>query len=129
MFAIGPSVFGQQWHEDLNTASRIATAENKKVLMYFSVNEHCETCRKLEQDFFSSTEFLNYASANLVLVKPKFSAQVAYEEKAEKLQIVEKYNKDGFFPHIVLLDASLKILKRAPLYQGEDAARYLQHLR
>jgi len=54
---------------------------------------------------FKSPEFLAFADDNYVMVKIDFSYQQDDKEQLQKnLLIVEKYNKDGFFPHVVVFE-------------------------
>ena len=123
------AAYAQQWESDLQHAARTAASSQKKILLYFSVNELCEVCRNLERDVFASPEFLSFAADHFVMVRPSFSDADSFEEKSEKLLIVEKYNKDGFFPHVVILDRHLKILGKMPVYNGESASEVIATLR
>ena len=57
----------QQWQKDLDLGLKAASQQNKKVLLFFSVPEHCDTCVKLEQKVFQSPEFLAFAAKALSL--------------------------------------------------------------
>lgn len=122
----------QQWQNDLDSGLKTAAQQNKKVLLFFSVPEHCDTCVKLEQKVFQSSEFLAYAEANYVLVKIDFSYQSEDLSKAQlekNLLIVEKYNKDGFFPHVVVLNTAAKIAGKASVYNNETPLEYVSLLK
>jgi thioredoxin-related protein len=122
----------QQWQKDLDLGLKAATQQNKKVLLFFSVPEHCDTCVKLEKRIFQSPEFLAFAEANYVLVKIDFSYQsedLSKEELEKNLLIVEKYNKDGFFPHVVVLNAAAKITLKTSVYDNETPQEYLSLLK
>jgi thioredoxin-related protein len=122
----------QQWQKDLDLGLKAATQQNKKVLLFFSVPEHCDTCVKLEKKIFQSPEFLAFAEANYVLVKIDFSYQsedLSKEELEKNLLIVEKYNKDGFFPHVVVLNAAAKITLKTSVYDNETPQEYLSLLK
>lgn len=121
----------QQWHTDLQLGLKEAAKQNKKVLLFFSVPERCEVCNKLERNIFKSPEFIEFASENYVLVRIDFSyeAQELTKDQLEKnLLIVEKYNKDGFFPHVVLLNKEAKIIKKMEVYTRETPEQYLSLL-
>ena len=122
----------QQWQSDLQIGLKEAAQQNKKVLLFFSVPEHCDTCVKLEKKVFQSPEFLAFAEANYVLVKIDFSYQSEDLSKAQlekNLLIVEKYNKDGFFPHVVVLNAAAKITLKTSVYNNETPQEYLSLLK
>lgn len=122
----------QQWQKDLEIGLKTATQQNKKVLLFFSVPEHCDTCVKLERKVFQSPEFLTFAEANYVLVKIDFSYQsedLSKEQLEKNLLIVEKYNKDGFFPHVVVLNTAAKITLKTSVYNNETPQEYLSLLK
>jgi thioredoxin-related protein len=127
-----PKSKAQQWQNDLQIGLKEAAQQNKKVLLFFSVPERCESCNKLEQNIFKSPEFIEFASENYVLVKIDFSydAQELTKAQLEKnLLIVEKYNKDGFFPHVVVLNKDAKITNKVDVYNRETPQQYLSLLR
>ena len=122
----------QQWQKDLDIGLKEAAQQNKKVLLFFSVPEHCDTCVKLEQKVFKSPEFLAFASDNYVLVKIDFSYEqegLSKDQLEKNLLIVEKYNKDGFFPHVVVLNKEAKIAGKAGVYNNETPYEYMSLLK
>jgi len=122
----------QQWQKDLDLGLKAAAQQNKKVLLFFSVPEHCDTCVKLEKKIFQSPEFLAFAESNYVLVKIDFSYQsedLSKEQLEKNLLIVEKYNKDGFFPHVVVLNTAAKITLKTSVYNNETPQEYLSLLK
>jgi thioredoxin-related protein len=128
IFISAPAI-AQAWETDLNKAFREAEAQNKNVLLFFSVADACETCRRLDNNVFQSEEFLAYAKENLVLVKLDFGNTSNTNDKAEQLLVVEKYNKDGFFPWVVLINKNEHIVGKASLYEGQSAAKYVNDLK
>jgi|SRR5690606_32405120 len=118
----------QEWNTDLESAKREAARNGRKVLLYFSAAERCTPCQDLEQNVMSSVEFTTYAAKHFVLVKPVFDDTAPMIEKAENLLIVEKYNKDGFFPWVVILDASGKVINKVGQYNNESPIQYLKRL-
>ena len=127
-----PESQAQQWQNDLQIGLKEAAQQNKKVLLFFSVAERCDACNKLEQNIFKSQEFIEFASENYVLVKIDFSyeAQELTKDQLEKnLLIVEKYNKDGFFPHVVVLNKEAKVIKKMEVYTRETPEQYLSLLK
>ena len=121
----------QQWHEDLDAALSLANAENKKVMLFFTVPDACDSCTALEENVLESDEFKKYA-ANYVLARADFQHSIKHpvtaESKAKNLLIVEKYNKDGFFPLMVILDKSARIIGSRGTYNGESSSEYIASL-
>lgn len=117
----------QEWNPDLESAKLSALTSNKRILLYFSA-ESCEPCQNLEETVFKSDEFRAYAERHYILTRPVFNESASLTEKAEQLLIIEKYNKDGFFPWVVILDSSGKILNKVGQYDGERPLAYLKKL-
>ena len=120
-----PQIYAQEWVNDLDVAFKEAEADNKRVLLYFSVPDACDICKQLEENVLQSDEFQAYAKANFVLAQPDFRESLSMAEKAENLLIVEKYNKDGFFPLVVVLDKNAKVLGKTGIYNNETPRQYL----
>ena len=119
----------QQWHKDLDLAVNKAAHAQKMVLLLFSLPEACERCEKLEKNVIASDEFKAYAKEYFVLAKPDFSESASIETKTDNLLIVEKYNKDGFFPWVVILDSNAKVLGKIGLYNDESPGEYIDKLK
>lgn len=117
--------FSQEWIADLDVALQQASEVDKPVLLYFSVPEACIPCEKLEEKVFSSKEWIDFVQQNYVLARPQFESTASFEKKAENLLIVEKYNKDGFFPYVVILDKSGKIVGKTGTYNNEPPETYI----
>ena len=122
------TVKSQEWHKDLNKALKEAAASNKKVLLYFSVPEACDECIMLEKNIWKSEEFNEFAKNRYVLAKADFSQAVSMEDRAENLLIVEKYNKDGFFPLVVILSKDGRVLGKNGNYNNETPQAYISLL-
>jgi thioredoxin-related protein len=132
LWVSSPTCTAQQWQNDLQVGLKEAAQMNKKVLLFFSVPERCDACNRLERNIFKSPEFIEFASENYVLVKIDFSyeAEELSKDQLEKnLLIVEKYNKDGFFPHVVVLNKDAKITNKVCVYTRETPQQYLSLLR
>jgi thioredoxin-related protein len=122
-------ITAQEWNKDLDAATREAAAKDKKILLLFSIPESCGVCEKLEKNVLQSEEFKAYAKENYILIRPDFSESASFETKADNLLIVEKYNKDGFFPFVVILDKNAKVLGSTGLYNNETPQQYISKLR
>ena len=123
---------GQKWQQSIEQALAEAEINNKKILLFFSVSEQCDNCVQLEKNVFSSDAFIAYANENYILVKMDFSdnAETATAEVMQKnLLIIEKYNKDGFFPLVVVLNKDLKVLGKTGLYENETPDQFISQIR
>lgn len=119
----------QTWTTDLQIALSEANRQNKKVLLYFTVPEACDSCLSLEKNVFASAEFYEFASENYILAKADFSGDIDQQTKQDNLLIVEKYNKDGFFPLVVVLDKNSKVLGKSGVYNNELPSDYINKLK
>lgn len=120
--------FSQEWKTNLKDAFTESKISGKDVLLFFSVSETCEACIELEETVFQTTEFKGYASENYILVKQDFQAAKGTNIE-ENLLIVEKYNKDGFFPWVVIISKDGKVLGNIGVYNGESSHQYVDKLR
>ena len=119
--------YSQLWKTDLKDAFKEASVSGKEVLLFFSVSETCPTCDKLEETVFQSTDFKNFASENYILVKQDFNSGKS-DNLEENLLIVEKYNKDGFFPLVVVINKNTKVLGQIGVYNDESPTEYVAKL-
>ena len=106
--------YSQDWKIDFNSAKQEATAQNKPLLLVFSGSDWCAPCIKLDKTIWQSVEFQKYATENLILERADFPKKKQNELdaniKKQNQELAEKYNKNGIFPLVVLLDASGKVL-------------------
>ena len=121
------AIYSQTWKSNLNEALKEASASGKEVLLLFSVSENCESCQKLEKNVLQSDEFLDFAKDNYVLVKQDF--QNSPDTVEENLLIVEKYNKDGFFPLLVMINKNAKTIGQLGTYNNESPSQYIAKLK
>ncbi len=96
------------WLTNLDTAKQKAKEEHKFILVNFSGSDWCIPCIRLHKEVFSSTAFINYAAANLVLVNADFPRkgknQLSKEQQKLNDALAERYNPAGNFPYTILLD-------------------------
>ena len=112
------------WLTDLDEAKKVATKENKKLLVDFTGSDWCGYCIKLHKEVFDTPEFEKFAK-DYVLVEldfPKRKEQPA-AEKAKNQAAQKKYGVNGF-PTVIIINSSGKALNRAEGYapdSGPDA--------
>ena len=104
----------QNWLTDINEAKQVASQNNQKIILVFQGSDWCAPCIKLDREIWSTNEFKSYADDNFVMLqadfprKKKNSLSDAQQEKNNKL--AETYNKNGYFPFVVILDDSGNVL-------------------
>jgi len=93
------------WVTDYKKAQEDAKASKKLMLLEFTGSDWCGWCMKLDREVFSTPEFQNYASRNLILVKLDFPRRRPQTEalKKQNEQLAQKYGIQGF-PTIIVLN-------------------------
>lgn len=118
----------QEWKSNLNEAFREASMTNKKVLLFFSTEDDCERCQKLDKNVLQSSEFKDFVKEDYILVKQDFQPTDDPAQLEQNLLVVEKYNKDGFFPLMVIINKNAKVIGQVGAYNNETPNQYLDRL-
>lgn len=123
--------FSQNWTTSLEAAKKEATSSNKNILLVFSGSDWCAPCIKLDRTIFQSDVFKTEAEKKWVLLKadfPKKKANLLSAEQTESnKKLAEKYNKEGNFPLVVLLDVTGKVIGITG-YKNVSPTEYIQLL-
>jgi thiamine biosynthesis lipoprotein len=115
-----------QVFEQKDKAFEKAKTENKPIFLVFSGSDWCMPCVKFEKEVLNDPGFLAFAKENLVILKADFP-QRKKQDKALVIQnegLAEKYNPQGYFPHLLLLDANGDILTTFQ-YINQTAAAFI----
>ena len=106
--------FSQNWKNNIEEAKTEAKTSNKNILLVFSGSDWCAPCIKLDRTIFQTEVFKAEAAQKWVLVKADFPKKkgnlLSVELTNSNKKLAEKYNKEGNFPLVVLLDATGKTL-------------------
>jgi thioredoxin-related protein len=125
------SMNAQNWLTDIEQAKTMATKESRNIILVFQGSDWCAPCMKLEKEIWNTDEFKSYAKEHFVLLKADFPRKrknkpdSAQQEKNN--QLAEKYNKQGFFPMVVVLDKDGKILGHTG-YEKMEVSEYIKLL-
>lgn len=110
-----------------------AQTENKKVLLYFSGSDWCAPCVKFKKFFVATEPFIQFSTENLVVFNADFPRlkknQLSAERTQENEQLAEKYNKNGLFPLILLLNNKGEVLKKWEHYPTETLDEFIAKLK
>lgn len=113
LFAVA-SIYSQNWKSDFEDAKATAAKENKNIVLVFSGSDWCAPCMKLDKVVWQSEEFKKESEKNWVTYKADFPKkkvnQLTLELTEANKKLAEKYNKNGSFPLVVLLDKSGKVI-------------------
>ncbi len=106
--------FSQNWQTDFEEAKKLAADQDKNIIIVFSGSDWCAPCIKLDKNVWQSEVFKTEAAKDWVLVKADFPRKKANELSKEQTEhnreLAEKYNIEGSFPLVVLLEKNGKIL-------------------
>jgi thioredoxin-related protein len=123
--------YSQSWTTNMEEAKAAAVAQNKNIVLVFSGSDWCAPCIKLDKNVWQSAEFKAYAEEKLILVRadfPKKKANALPEDiKKGNLALAEQYNKEGYFPLVVVLDQTGKVLSKKG-YENQTATKYVSEL-
>jgi len=119
------------WETSFEKAKSIASKDHKFILLNFSGSDWCGPCMKLDKNIWQSDAFKIESKKHWILVKADFPKKKANQLSPELTEsnnkLAEKYNQDGNFPLVVLLDKNGKVLG-ITAYKDVDAEQYIESL-
>jgi thioredoxin-related protein len=125
------SIYSQNWQTNFEEVKSQAQASNKNIILVFSGSDWCAPCIKLDKEIFKSEEFITYSNEHFILLKADFprKKQNKLSEQQQELnrQLAETYNKNGFFPFVVTLSPTGKVLGQMG-YEKISPTEYTQKL-
>ena len=103
-----------QIYEQKDIAFKLAKAENKPVFLVFSGSDWCLPCIKFEKEVLNNLEFQEFAKNELIILKADFPQRKEQDKDLVKQNesLAERYNSQGYFPHLVLLDENGNVITR-----------------
>ena len=108
--------YSQNWKTNFEETKQQATKENKNILLVFSGSDWCAPCIKLDNIVWKSEAFKTEAEKYWVIYKADFPKKKANQLSPELTEsnnkLADKYNKNGSFPLVILLDKTGKVLGR-----------------
>jgi len=113
------------WESNFDVAKQRSIKENKIILIHFVHKCGDGKNVKLEKEVFETSEFIDYANKQVVLLKIDLGIEQTSSEKQfyHNAIIRERYNSGAVAPFTVITDADGKILKswnyKQPLNSSE----------
>lgn len=108
------SIFSQDWVLSIEKAKTISEKENKTIVLVFQGSDWCGPCIKLDREIWNTDKFKNYAKEHFVMLKADFPKRnknaLSEEQQKHNNELAEAYNKNGYFPYVVVLDENGVIL-------------------
>ena len=121
--------YSQNWQSNFEAAKTLALKENKNILLVFSGSDWCAPCIKLENIVWKSEAFKSESEKNWVIYKADFPKKKANQLTPELMEsnnrLAEKYNRNGNFPLVVLLDKTGKVIGMTG-FKNISPAEYIQ---
>ncbi|MDQ7917323.1 thioredoxin family protein [Mesonia sp. MT50] len=125
------TTMAQEWQSDINVAKEIASKESKPIILVFQGSDWCAPCIKLDREIWSTDTFKKYAKENYVMLKADFPRRkkntLSESQKKANVLLAEEYNKQGFFPFVVVLDSKGKVLGESS-YKKTTPENYIKEL-
>lgn len=121
----------QEWHTDFSKAKEIAATSNKPIVLVFQGSDWCGPCIKLDREIWSTEEFKTYANEHYVMLKADFprkkSNKLSKEQTEANKKLAEKYNKQGYFPFVVVLNSKGEVLGETG-YKKTTPKKYIEEI-
>ena len=117
------------WLTNLENAENIAQQTNKPILMYITGSDWCAPCKGLKKDFFESSEFAERADKFVLLMidRPRRIDILTAEQFEYNKTIIAKYNREGAFPKVLMLNAYGSELGKLSGYSSYNTYRDTSH--
>lgn len=129
LFFISFLSYSQNWMNNFDEAKQQATKENKNILLVFSGSDWCAPCIKLDNVVWKSDIFKSEAEKFWVIYKADFpkkkANQLSQEQTESNNKLAEKYNRNGSFPLVILLDKTGKVIGMTG-FKNISAAEYIE---
>ena len=123
--------YAQEWQNDFAKAKEIATKDDKPIILVFQGSDWCAPCIKLDREVWSTEAFKNYAKKHYVMLQADFprKSKNALSETQTKAnaRLAEKYNKNGIFPFVVVLNSKGEVLGETS-YKKTTPVNYIKEL-
>jgi thioredoxin-related protein len=128
---ISATGLAQNWTTNFEKAKATAEKEGKTILLVFSGSDWCAPCIKLDKNVWQSEVFKAYAHDKLVLLRADFPKKknnaLPDALRTSNLALAEKYNKEGFFPLVAVLDKKRKVIAKKG-YENQSADKFVAEL-
>ena len=106
--------YSQDWQTSYERSLNKAKKENKKIILVFQGSDWCGPCIKLSQEIWSSDYFINYSNKKFVMLQADFPRKkknfLSDEQQKSNNLLAEKYNPNGYFPFVVIMDKNENLL-------------------
>lgn len=123
--------FSQEWLTDFNEAKKQASANKQHIVLVFQGSDWCAPCMKLEKEIWNATEFQELSKDKFVFLKADFPRRkqnkLSEAQQEHNAALAERYNPNGYFPLVVVLDQEGKVLGKLG-YDKSTPSEYFKKL-
>lgn len=123
----------QLWQDSYTQALETSKTRELPLVVVFSGSDWCAPCIKMKRRILDSEEFIGAATDNFVFYKadfPKKKENRLPEELAgTNRSLAQKYNPQGHFPLVVVLDREGGVLGKIGYYPRYSPRKYIDILR
>lgn len=123
--------YAQEWQNDFAKAKEIASKADKPIILVFQGSDWCAPCIKLDREVWSTEAFKKYASEYYVMLQADFPRKKKNEltetQTKANAKLFEKYNKNGIFPFVVVLNSKGEVLGETS-YKKTTPENYIKGL-
>ncbi len=126
VFLLSCSFLQAQNSNNLNEAIQQAQSNNKKILLIFSGSDWCRNCIHFDKQILQNPDFISFADQQLVLLNCDFPQRKKLPPDLIKQNetLAEKYNPQGDFPAILLLNADKTVIADIG-YSNQSPAQFI----
>ena len=121
--------YSQNLKTNFEDAKKEAMEQNKNILLVFSGSDWCAPCIKLDNVVWKSEAFKAEAEKYWAIHKADFPKKKANQLSPELTEsnnkLAEKYNRNGSFPLVILLDKTGKVIGMTG-FKNISATEYIQ---
>lgn len=132
LILLSTSLSAQIWTSTWEQALQKANVEEKKIVLVFSGSDWCIPCIKLEKEVWMNEAFIAYAEENLILYRADFPKRkknkLAPLLQEQNESLAEVYNPKGYFPWVVVLSPSQKIIGSF-VYERLPVSTYIEKIK
>lgn len=113
-FLLAQNLTAQDWQTSMQKSMDLAQSKNLHIILVFQGSDWCAPCIKLDHEVWGTKEFQDLARDHFVMLRADFPRKqknklpAAQEEHNKAL--AARYNPNGYFPYVVVLDPSGNIL-------------------
>ena len=122
----------QLWQDRYSDALELAKSQDRPLVVVFSGSDWCGPCIRMKKKILDSGEFTEHARENYVLYNADFPKkkqnQLSPELSTTNRSLAERYNPEGHFPVIEVLDRDENLLGKTGYFPKFGPRKYIELL-